>query len=63
MRESHYRRADNRRRTEEIMGWICVPVILFLGWLGLQAWEEAVAGRQTPAAQQAATPARVIQPQ
>jgi hypothetical protein len=22
------------------MGWICVPLILFLGWIGLRAWEE-----------------------
>ncbi|MGL5114020.1 MAG: hypothetical protein ACRC7C_01735 [Beijerinckiaceae bacterium] len=62
MREDHFRRADNRRRTEEVMGWFCVPVILILGWLGFQAWEEAVAARQTPAAQQAVTPARVVQP-
>jgi hypothetical protein len=45
IREDRYRRASNRRRTEEIMGWICVPLILFLGWSAFRAWEEMNAGR------------------
>lgn len=45
IREDRYRRASKRRRTEEIMGWICVPLILFIGWVGLRAWEEANAAR------------------
>jgi hypothetical protein len=45
LRDDRYRRANNRRRTEEIMGWICVPLIVFLGWAGLRAWEEANASR------------------
>ena len=39
------RRAYKRRRTEEIMGWICVPVILVLGWYSWKAFEHATAAR------------------
>jgi hypothetical protein len=39
------RRAHKRRRTEEIMGWICVPVILVLGWYSWKAFEEATTTR------------------
>lgn len=40
------RRALKRRRTEEIMGWICVPLIVMLGWYGYKGWEELMAERQ-----------------
>jgi predicted negative regulator of RcsB-dependent stress response len=43
--DDRYRRAQKRRRTEEIMGWICVPLLLFVGWFGWQAWEQANPGR------------------
>jgi hypothetical protein len=49
IREDRDRRASNRRRTEEIMGWICVPLIVFLGWMGLRAWEEVNASRASNA--------------
>jgi hypothetical protein len=45
MREDRWRRAHQRRRTEEIMGWICVPVILVVAWFGWKAYEEANPGR------------------
>ncbi len=38
--DERYRRAQKRRRTEEIMGWICVPLLVFIGWTGFRAWEE-----------------------
>jgi hypothetical protein len=49
IREDRDRRAYNRRRTEEIMGWICVPIILVLGWTALRAWEEMGASRASNA--------------
>jgi hypothetical protein len=45
IRDDRYRRAERRRRTEEIMGWICVPVLLFIGWYAFKAWEEMNPGR------------------
>ena len=54
--EERYRRAQRRRRTEEIMGWICVPVILVIGWYGWKVWEQVVADRQAPYREQV-TPA------
>jgi hypothetical protein len=47
IRDDRYRRAERRRRTEEIMGWICVPVLLFIGWFAFKAWEESKPGRPT----------------
>jgi hypothetical protein len=44
--EERYRRAQKRRRTEEIMGWICVPIIVVIGWYGWKGWEQVVADRQ-----------------
>jgi predicted negative regulator of RcsB-dependent stress response len=43
--DERYRRAMKRRRTEEIMGWICVPVLLVIAWFSWQAWDQAVADR------------------
>jgi hypothetical protein len=43
--DERYRRTLKRRRTEEIMGWICVPVILVVGWYSWKAWDQAVAER------------------
>jgi predicted negative regulator of RcsB-dependent stress response len=43
--DERYRRALKRRRTEEIMGWVCVPVLLMIGWIGWQAWQEINPGR------------------
>jgi hypothetical protein len=31
------------------MGWICVPLIIFLGWTGVRAWEEMNAARASNA--------------
>jgi hypothetical protein len=45
VREDRWRRAARRRRTEEIMGWICVPLLLGVGWMAWQAWEQANPGR------------------
>jgi hypothetical protein len=50
--EQRYQRAEKRRRTEEIMGWICVPVLLVLGWYAWKGWEQVVADRQQPAREQ-----------
>lgn len=62
MRDEQYRRASNRRRTEEVMAWICVPIILFFVWLGMQAWDEVVSQRARPGGGgPVAEPARVIQ--
>ncbi len=55
MREERYRRALRRRRTEEIMGWICVPLIIFVGWYAFKAWEERNLVR--PSASEPAQPA------
>jgi len=44
--DERYRRAAKRRRTEEIMGWICVPLILLLGWYAWKGWETVIADRQ-----------------
>lgn len=49
MRDEHYRRAYRRRRTEEIMGWICVPLLVFVGWTAFQLWEDVNSSRR-PAA-------------
>lgn len=27
------------------MGWICVPLLIFLGWIGLRAWDEVNVAR------------------
>jgi uncharacterized membrane protein len=43
--DERYRRAQKRRRTEEIMGWICVPILLLIVWSAWRMWEEANAGR------------------
>jgi hypothetical protein len=51
-RDAHERRARNRRRTEELLAWICVPLLLVLGWYIWEAWEREVASRIPPAVQQ-----------
>lgn len=43
--EERYRRASSRRRTEEIMGWVCVPVLVIIGWYSWSAWEQMMAER------------------
>jgi heme/copper-type cytochrome/quinol oxidase subunit 2 len=43
--DERYRRTMKRRRTEEIMGWICVPVLLVIAWFTWQAWDKTVAER------------------
>jgi hypothetical protein len=45
MRDEHLWRAHRRRRTEEIMGWICVPVILVICYVGWQAWDQIASER------------------
>jgi hypothetical protein len=40
IQDDRYRRAAKRRRTEELMGWICVPILVFLGWMALRTWDE-----------------------
>jgi hypothetical protein len=61
-RDNHERRARRRRRSEEIISWICVPLILFLGMLIWRELDQAmlaslpkdavVPGRPAIAAQQ-----------
>jgi hypothetical protein len=34
-----------RRRTEEAMAWICVPVIVVVAWFAWKGWEELNPGR------------------
>ncbi len=53
--DARYRRAANRRRTEEIMGWVCVPIILVVGWYSWSAWEQVMAER--PQLREQVTPA------
>jgi hypothetical protein len=50
--EQRFQRAEKRRRTEEVMGWICVPVLLVLGWYAWKGWEQVVADRQPPVREQ-----------
>jgi hypothetical protein len=58
MSEERRRRAHRRRRTEEIMGWVCVPLFVMLGWYAWRGWEEFVAERQ-PQFREAVMPANV----
>jgi hypothetical protein len=44
--DERYRRATKRRRTEEIMGWICVPVLIMIVWFGMKGWDDLMAERQ-----------------
>ncbi len=44
--DDRYRRATKRRRTEEIMGWVCVPVLIMIVWFGLKGWDDLMAERQ-----------------
>jgi hypothetical protein len=50
--DERYKRATKRRRTEEIMGWICVPLLIMLGWYVFQAYERLMADRSQPAREQ-----------
>jgi hypothetical protein len=54
--EERYQRAQRRRRTEEIMGWICVPLIVMVGLYAWKGWEQMVADRQ-PQLRETVTPA------
>lgn len=62
--EERYQRGVRRRRTEELMGWICVPLIIMVGWYAWRGYEQMVADRQpqwreaTPAAIGAPPPLR-----
>ncbi len=38
------------------MGWICVPLLLFIGWTGFRAWEEVNTAR-SPALKDPVIPA------
>jgi cytoskeletal protein RodZ len=38
--DARYARQQKRRRTEEIMGWVCVPVFLVVGWIGYNAMQQ-----------------------
>jgi hypothetical protein len=44
--DERYRRASKRRRTEEIMGWICVPVLIVVVWFSVKGWDDLMAERQ-----------------
>ncbi len=44
--DDRYKRASKRRRTEEIMGWICVPVLIMVTWFAFKGWDELMAERQ-----------------
>jgi hypothetical protein len=35
--EQRARRRRRRKRFEELLGWIIVPALIYLGWLGFQA--------------------------
>jgi hypothetical protein len=50
--DERYRRATKRRRTEEIMGWVCVPVLIVIGWYALKGYEHITADRRTPTSDQ-----------
>ncbi len=56
--DDRYRRANKRRRTEEIMGWVCVPVLIMVVWFGLKGWDDLMAQRQ-PQLREQVTPAGV----
>jgi hypothetical protein len=56
--DDRYKRATKRRRTEEIMGWICVPVLIMIVWFSFKGWDELVAERQ-PKGRDQAVPASV----
>jgi hypothetical protein len=43
--DARYYRQQKRRRTEEIMGWLCLPVFLFIGWVGFSAFQQFQADR------------------
>jgi hypothetical protein len=59
--DERYRRAQRRRRAEEIMGWICVPLIILVGWYAWKGWEQMVAERQ-PQLRDVAVPASIGAP-
>ncbi len=40
------------------MGWVCVPLLVMLGWYSWKGWEELVAERQ-PVVREAVMPANV----
>jgi hypothetical protein len=46
--DERYRRATKRRRTEEIMGWVCVPVLIVIGWYAFKGYEQISADRRAP---------------
>ena len=56
--DERYRRASKRRRTEEIMGWICVPVLIVVVWFAFKGWDDLMAERQ-PKGRDQAVPASV----
>jgi hypothetical protein len=51
--DERYRRASKRRRTEEIMGWICVPVLIVVVWFAFKGWDDLMAERQPKGLDQA----------
>lgn len=56
--DQHERRAARRRRTEEIIAWICVPLIVVMGLYVWRIWDDYIAARD-PLRQPAAVPAGV----
>lgn len=58
--DERYRRTVKRRRTEEIMGWICVPLIVMFVWIGWKAWDQILTDR--PQTRELVLPATVGAP-
>jgi hypothetical protein len=56
--DERYKRANKRRRTEEIMGWICVPVLIMIVWFSFKGWDDLMAERQ-PKGRELVVPAGV----
>lgn len=59
--DDRYRRALKRRRIEEVMGWVCVPLILMLVWFAWKGWDQVIADRQ-PQLRDVFTPASIGEP-
>jgi predicted negative regulator of RcsB-dependent stress response len=55
--DARYERAMKRRRTEEIMGWVCVPIFVVVGYFGWTAFQQVQSERTQHAREQVVTPA------
>jgi hypothetical protein len=55
-RYNSYARSVRRRRTEEVMGWICVPLMCGLVYIGYSAYDNAMTERAKPREQRTLIP-------